>query len=123
MKKPHDRPVLTKKHLDRQIERIADETPTERVSVIVQMQSADDLNSYLEASSDAIRQRLSVVSARALVPPSRDSINTDAHHPDHLGLYFYGIATARRAWITAADVINTWELPELMQWLENRRRD
>src|SRR4051812_30010809 len=78
MARPLDRPVLTKKHLDRQIERIADETPTERVSVIVQMQSADDLTSYLEGSSDAIRQRLSVVSARALVPPSRDSINTDA---------------------------------------------
>jgi len=49
------------------------------------------------------------------------SINTDAHHPDHLGLYFYGIATARRAWLTAPDVINTWGLPDLMRWLEKRR--
>jgi DNA polymerase (family 10) len=49
------------------------------------------------------------------------SINTDAHHPDHLGIYFYGIATARRAWLTAPDVINTWDLPELMRWLEKRR--
>jgi DNA polymerase (family 10) len=49
------------------------------------------------------------------------SINTDAHHPDHLGLYFYGIATARRAWLQAEDVLNTWELPGLKRWLETRR--
>lgn len=49
------------------------------------------------------------------------SINTDAHHPDHLGLLFYGIATARRAWIEAPDVINTWELDTLLQWLRERR--
>lgn len=49
------------------------------------------------------------------------SINTDAHHPDHFGLYFYGIATARRAWLTAPDVINTWELDDLMRWLRERR--
>ena len=50
------------------------------------------------------------------------SVNTDAHHPDHLGFFFYGIATARRAWLTAPDVINTWELEPLLQWLRERRK-
>jgi DNA polymerase (family X) len=50
------------------------------------------------------------------------SINTDAHHPDHLGLFFFGIATARRGWITARDVINTWELDALLAWLRERRK-
>jgi DNA polymerase (family 10) len=50
------------------------------------------------------------------------SINTDAHHPDHLGLLFYGIATARRGWITAPDVINTWDLEALLKWLRDRRQ-
>lgn len=49
------------------------------------------------------------------------SINTDAHAPEHLGFFAYGIATARRAWLTAGDVINTWELDHLLRWLRQRR--
>jgi subtilisin family serine protease len=65
-----------KKHLDRQIEKINDESSDERVSVIVQMNSQDDLGKYLAETSEAIRQRISAVSARALVPPARDTLTT-----------------------------------------------
>ncbi len=34
-------------------------------------------------------------------------ISTDAHHPDHFALMRYGVLTARRAWLTARDVLNT----------------
>ncbi len=34
-------------------------------------------------------------------------INTDAHHTSHLEKMHYGILQARRAWLTAADVLNT----------------
>jgi len=34
-------------------------------------------------------------------------INTDAHHTSHLEKMRYGILQARRAWLTAADVLNT----------------
>ena len=34
-------------------------------------------------------------------------INTDAHGVDTLDNIAYGIATARRAWLTKADVANT----------------
>ncbi len=37
-------------------------------------------------------------------------INTDAHHTSHFEKIKYGIVQARRAWLTAADVLNT--LPE-----------
>jgi DNA polymerase (family 10) len=37
-------------------------------------------------------------------------INTDAHHTSHFEKLKYGILQARRAWLTAADVLNT--LPE-----------
>ncbi len=37
-------------------------------------------------------------------------INTDAHHTSHFEKIKYGILQARRAWLTAADVLNT--LPE-----------
>lgn len=34
-------------------------------------------------------------------------ISTDAHHPKHLLNMHFGVATARRGWLTPADVINT----------------
>jgi len=37
-------------------------------------------------------------------------INTDAHHTSHFETLKYGVLQARRAWLTAADVLNT--LPE-----------
>jgi DNA polymerase (family X) len=50
------------------------------------------------------------------------SINTDAHSPSNFDLLPFGISTARRAWLTAPDVINTWELDALLAWLQTRRR-
>jgi histidinol phosphatase-like PHP family hydrolase len=31
---------------------------------------------------------------------------------------FFGVATARRGWVTAADVINTWTPKQLQTWLK-----
>lgn len=38
-------------------------------------------------------------------------INTDAHRPQHLHNMRYGVTTARRGWLEAADVLNTRSLP------------
>jgi len=48
-------------------------------------------------------------------------INTDAHSDTDLDLLFYGIATARRGWVEAKNVINTWDNEQLLDWLENRK--
>ena len=45
------------------------------------------------------------------------SINTDAHSADDLALLHFGVATARRGWAAAGDVINTWETERLLKWL------
>ena len=50
------------------------------------------------------------------------AINTDAHAPEHLPLIRYGIATARRAWASRDDVLNTRPLPELLKSLRRNRR-
>jgi DNA polymerase (family 10) len=34
-------------------------------------------------------------------------ISTDAHHTRHLANMKYGVLTARRGWLEAADVLNT----------------
>ncbi len=46
------------------------------------------------------------------------SINTDAHAPDQLDLRFYGVAMARRGWVSAGQVINAWPTPKLLDWLK-----
>ena len=48
------------------------------------------------------------------------SINTDAHSEADLDVMFYGVATARRAWLEAKDVINTWPRKKLLDWLAKR---
>jgi len=47
-------------------------------------------------------------------------INTDAHSPNDLDLAFFGVATARRGWVEAKDVINTWKTERLTAWLAGR---
>jgi DNA polymerase (family X) len=49
------------------------------------------------------------------------SVNTDAHSEADLDMLPFGVAIARRAWLTAADVINTWPTQKLLDWLRRRR--
>jgi DNA polymerase (family X) len=48
------------------------------------------------------------------------SINTDSHSEEDFDMLFYGVATARRAWLTKEDVINTWSTKKLLHWLKER---
>jgi len=48
------------------------------------------------------------------------SINTDAHSEEDFDMLFYGVATARRAWLTKKDVINAWSTKKLLDWLKKR---
>ena len=48
------------------------------------------------------------------------SINTDAHSDADMDMLPYGVATARRAWLTAENVINTWPAQRLLAWLAKR---
>ena len=48
------------------------------------------------------------------------SINTDSHSEEDMDVRFYGVAIARRAWLTADDVINTWSTERLLNWLKGK---
>lgn len=50
------------------------------------------------------------------------AIDTDAHAALQLEQMQYGIATARRGWLRAKDVINTMHLPSLRKWIAKKRR-
>ncbi|MDO8498340.1 MAG: DNA polymerase/3'-5' exonuclease PolX [bacterium] len=43
-------------------------------------------------------------------------INTDAHEVAGMENMFFGVAVARRAWLTKEDVINSWEWTRFARW-------
>lgn len=49
-------------------------------------------------------------------------INPDAHSTGALGNVMYGVNVARKAWLTAPQVLNTWELKELEDFLAERKQ-
>ena len=48
------------------------------------------------------------------------AINTDAHRIEQLDLLDFGVNIARRGWVEARHVINTWTSERLQKWLSNR---
>ena len=48
------------------------------------------------------------------------SINTDSHSEEDFDNLFYGVAIARRAWLTKNDIINAWSTKKLLDWLKKR---
>jgi DNA polymerase (family 10) len=44
------------------------------------------------------------------------AISSDAHDVSHFAVLPFGVATARRGWATAEDVINTWDVEKLLKW-------
>ena len=75
----------------------------------------------LEINADPARLDLDDTMARR----ARDmgiplSINTDAHTAAGLEVLFFGVAIARRAWLTRKDVINAWPVDRLLGWLKQR---
>jgi len=49
------------------------------------------------------------------------SIGTDAHNTGHLNFMEYGIKILRRSWVKREELINTFELKELREFLWNRK--
>jgi DNA polymerase (family 10) len=49
-------------------------------------------------------------------------IDSDAHATSHFQVLHYGIAAARRGWVTKADVINTRPLREFLRALKGAKR-
>ncbi len=58
-----------------------------------------------------------VLARRAAELGAPIAINSDAHDPAHIEFMRFGVATARRAWLTAGHVLNTLEVGELVEWI------
>ena len=84
------------------------------LDVDAMIDAAKRTGTFLEINASPARRDLHDVHARA----ARDAgvlltIDSDAHGPDTLPNLRWGIATARRAWLSAADVANTRPWHEL----------
>ncbi|MEX1141437.1 MAG: DNA polymerase/3'-5' exonuclease PolX [Thermoleophilaceae bacterium] len=78
------------------------------------VEAAAATGTFLEINSNPNRRDLSDVHARAAAQAGvKLVVNSDAHRPATFSVIRYGIATARRAWLTADDVANTRSWPEL----------
>src|SRR3990170_4443589 len=84
------------------------------------LQTAAETGTALEINANPKRLDLDDVQARRAIEMGiKLAINTDAHHPDHMDFLPFGVATARRGWVTAKDVINAWTPKQIQQWLKN----
>jgi DNA polymerase (family X) len=75
----------------------------------------------LEINANPHRLDLEAQYARRAVELGiRLSINSDAHRAEQMDLLPFGILTARRGWVTAANVINTWPVDRFIEWINSR---
>jgi DNA polymerase (family X) len=82
--------------------------PPYAIDIEAVIDAAARTGTMLEINSAADRRDLNDVNARAAAAAGvRILVNSDAHGANTLGVTRFGIATARRAWLTAADVANT----------------
>jgi DNA polymerase (family 10) len=75
----------------------------------------------LEINANPARLDLDDIYARRAIELGiKLSINTDAHNETDMDFIHFGVSTARRAWVEAEDVINTWSVEKLLTWLKSR---
>jgi DNA polymerase (family 10) len=78
------------------------------------IQAAARTGTMLEINASPDRRDLNEVNARAAVGAGVPIvINCDAHRVGGFAVARYGVATARRAWLTEADVVNTRPWPDV----------
>jgi DNA polymerase (family X) len=87
------------------------------------IEAAARTGTMIEINSAPDRRDLNDVHARAAAQAGvRVLVNSDAHGANTLGHTRWGIATARRAWLTAADVANTLPWAEFAKLRKRARR-
>ncbi|MDI6704457.1 MAG: DNA polymerase/3'-5' exonuclease PolX [bacterium] len=83
------------------------------------LEKAAETNTLLEINAYYDRLDLNDINCRkAKKLGIRFSIGTDAHHVDQLWMIRLGVGVARRAWINKLDLINTYPLNELEDFLK-----
>ena len=84
--------------------------------------AAAETGTLLEINSGPDRLDLDAPSVRRVLELGANiTIDSDSHHPDNLQWIRLGVLTARRGWAEAKDVANTWDLEQLMSWIQRKK--
>ena len=84
-------------------------------------QAAKEQGVILEINAHPSRLDLDDIHARRAIELGiLLTINTDSHSDSDMDLIQFGVATARRGWVEADQVINTWDPERLLSWLRRR---
>jgi DNA polymerase (family 10) len=87
------------------------------------VEAAVEAGVALELNSQPLRLDLTDMMARAAQEAGALlAINTDAHSVGQLELIRYGVSQARRGWVEARSVVNSWTWAKLSRWLTGRRK-
>ena len=86
------------------------------------LQAAQEYETILEINANPLRLDLKPELARL----AKDigvllAINTDAHAIAQLDLMNYGVTNARRGWVEARHVVNTWNFARFSDWIGYRQ--
>jgi DNA polymerase (family 10) len=86
------------------------------------LRAAAEAGVGLEINGSPLRMDLSDTMARTAQQAGvLLAINSDAHSVHQFDYMRYGVFQARRGWVDAGNVINTWTVSKLMSWLASRR--
>jgi DNA polymerase (family 10) len=85
------------------------------------LRAAAETGTVLEVNAYPDRLDLDDVHVRRAVELGvKLAINSDAHSADGFAVLPFGVATARRGWARARDVINTWNVRKVLDWATKR---
>lgn len=85
------------------------------------LRAAADTGTVLEVNAHPARLDLCDIHVRRAVELGvKLAISSDAHDVEGFDMLPFGIATARRGWATAADVLNTCDVEEVVAWAADR---
>lgn len=103
--------------------RLIGERPPSEIDMERILQACLETGTIVEINANPARLDVNDIYARRAVELGcKLVINTDAHGVHDLTLAEYGIAVARRGWVTAADVINTRPLDAMRSLLKDAKR-
>src|SRR6266851_1402002 len=101
--------------------RILPDRPSYQLDFDVVAKAAANAKCLLEINGSERLDLPDTLAAAAKAHGVRFVLSTDAHNTRELGFMRFAVGVARRAWLTAADVLNTRPLPEFLKGLRRSR--
>jgi DNA polymerase (family 10) len=97
--------------------RIIDQREPAAVDLEAVFRAAAETDTALEINAHPTRLDLRDAHVRRAIGLGvKLAINSDAHDVGTFSVLPFGVATARRGWATAADVVNAWSVEEVLRW-------